>query len=154
MPIPLGYRGHLLNWNPLRRLSTRSSAGEGPRLVSDIRINVSAEYLHVLRTAESSIIKAFAAIQNRKDLETRFYASQQRQNQEPTDFVYDLLNCIKTKFEERYSCKAIRGSRNGDNVERRGWNEHRMSNVNDNRRNWRNSEVVRRPSNGRIDYGG
>ncbi|GFY21900.1 uncharacterized protein TNCV_3295441 [Trichonephila clavipes] len=30
--------------------------------------------------------KAFPAIQNRKDLETRFYASQQRQNQEPTDF--------------------------------------------------------------------
>ncbi|GFX13877.1 uncharacterized protein TNCV_3421881 [Trichonephila clavipes] len=38
----------------------------------------------------------------------------------------------------------MRGSRNNDNVERRGWNERRMSNVDDSRRNWRNSEVVRR----------
>ncbi|GFX57229.1 uncharacterized protein TNCV_2965081 [Trichonephila clavipes] len=29
-----------------------------------------------------------------------------------------------------------------------------MSNVDDNRRNWRNLEVVRRSSNGRNDYGG
>ncbi|GFT08644.1 hypothetical protein TNCV_662151 [Trichonephila clavipes] len=33
---------------------------------------------------------------------------------------------------------------NSDNVERRGWNERRMSNADDNRRNWRNSEVVSR----------
>ncbi|GFX44601.1 uncharacterized protein TNCV_2637641 [Trichonephila clavipes] len=61
---------------------------------------------------------------------------------------------VLAKFEKIYLCKAIRGSRNSDNVERRGWNEHRMSNVDDNRRNWRNSEVVRRPSYGRNDYGG
>ncbi|GFV42566.1 uncharacterized protein TNCV_3718991 [Trichonephila clavipes] len=48
---------------------------------------------------------------------------------------------VSAKFEERYSSKAIRGSRNSDNVERRGWN-------------WRNSEVVRRPNNGRNDYRG
>ncbi|GFT27539.1 uncharacterized protein TNCV_1276251 [Trichonephila clavipes] len=131
-------------------------------------------------------------MQNRKDLEVRFYASQQRRNQEPTDFAYDLLELNKklelgmseealvnhifvrlepqvedyaevrnpqntvqllevlSKFEERYSCKAIRGSKNSDNVERRDWNKHRMSNVDDNRRNWRNSEVVRRPSNGNL----
>ncbi|GFX25609.1 uncharacterized protein TNCV_2082441 [Trichonephila clavipes] len=29
---------------------------------------------------------------------------------------------VLAKFEERYSCKAIRGSRNSDNVEGRGWN--------------------------------
>ncbi|GFV22973.1 uncharacterized protein TNCV_1534081 [Trichonephila clavipes] len=129
-------------------------------------------------------------------MEIRFYASQQRRNQEPTDFVYDLLKLNKklelgmsekalvdhilvrlepqvqeyvevrnpqntvqlmkvlSKFEERYTCKAIRGSRNSDNVERRGWDEHRMSNLDDNRRNWRNSEVVRRPSNGKNDYRG
>ncbi|GFV96588.1 hypothetical protein TNCV_3260521 [Trichonephila clavipes] len=33
-----------------------------------------------------------------------------------------------------------------------GWNELRMSNVGNNRENWRNFEVVRRPSNGRNDY--
>ncbi|GFX53578.1 hypothetical protein TNCV_2326931 [Trichonephila clavipes] len=48
----------------------------------------------------------------------------------------------------------MRGSRNSDNVERRGWNELMMSNANDGRRNWRNSEALRRPSNGRNDYRG
>ncbi|GFU52522.1 uncharacterized protein TNCV_2115181 [Trichonephila clavipes] len=108
---------------------------------------------------KAALSKAFPAIQNRKDLETRFYASQQRKNEEPTEFVYDLLKLQKklelgmsekalvdilfvilepqvqdyvevrnpqntiqllevlAKFEERYSCKAIRGSRNSDNVE-------------------------------------
>ncbi|GFU63820.1 uncharacterized protein TNCV_3496321 [Trichonephila clavipes] len=61
---------------------------------------------------------------------------------------------VLAKFEERYSCKAIRGSRNSDNVEERGWNERRMSNVGNNRGNWRNSEVVRRLNNGRNDYRG
>ncbi|GFU86066.1 uncharacterized protein TNCV_654601 [Trichonephila clavipes] len=61
---------------------------------------------------------------------------------------------VLAKFEERYSCKAIRGSRNSDNVEGRGWNERRMPNVGNNRGNWRHSEVVRRPSNGRNDYRG
>ncbi|GFV68294.1 uncharacterized protein TNCV_4433411 [Trichonephila clavipes] len=59
---------------------------------------------------------------------------------------------VLSKFEERFSCKAMRGSGNSDNVERRGWNECRMSNVDDSRRNGRNSEVVRRPSNGRNVY--
>ncbi|GFT30285.1 uncharacterized protein TNCV_3467301 [Trichonephila clavipes] len=145
---------------------------------------------------KAALSKAFPAIQNRKDLVTRFYAPQQRQNQEPMEFVYDLLKLHKMlemwmskkapvdhifvrlepqvqdyveirnprnmvqllevlgKFEERYSCKAIRGWRNSDNVERRGWNERRMSDVDNNRGNWRNSEVVRRPSNGRNDYRG
>ncbi|GFW16972.1 uncharacterized protein TNCV_2761001 [Trichonephila clavipes] len=134
--------------------------------------------------------KTFPAFQNRKDLETRFYASQQRQNQELTDFVYDLLKLNKNlelgmsekalldhifvrlepqvqdyvevrnpqtviqllevlaKFEERYSCKATLGSRNSNNVEGRGWNARRMSNVGKNRGNWRNSEVVHRTNNG------
>ncbi|GFV71147.1 uncharacterized protein TNCV_410301 [Trichonephila clavipes] len=139
---------------------------------------------------KAALSKAFPAIQNKKKLGTRFYASQQRQNQEPTDFVYDLLKFNKklelgmsekalvdhifvrlepqvqayvevrnpqtaiqllevlAKFEERYSCKATLGSRNSNNVEGRGWNERRMSNVGNNRGNWRNSEVVRRPNYG------
>ncbi|GFS68073.1 retrovirus-related Pol polyprotein from transposon 412 [Trichonephila clavipes] len=145
---------------------------------------------------KAGLSKAFPAIQNWKDLETRFYASQQRQNQEPTDFVYDLLKLHKklelgmsektlvdhifvrlepqvqdygevrnpqtaiqllevlAKFEERYLCKATLGSRNSNNVEGRGWNERRMSNVGSNRGNWRNSEVVLRLNNGRNDYKG
>ncbi|GFV74578.1 uncharacterized protein TNCV_5130201 [Trichonephila clavipes] len=61
---------------------------------------------------------------------------------------------VLAKFEERYSCKATLDSRSSDNVEGRGWNERRMSNVGINRGNWRNSEVVRRPNNDRNDYRG
>ncbi|GFW98350.1 uncharacterized protein TNCV_1092281 [Trichonephila clavipes] len=50
--------------------------------------------------------KAFPAIQNRKDLEIRFYASQQRRNQEPTDFVYNLLK-LKKNLELGMSEKAL-----------------------------------------------
>ncbi|GFW39594.1 retrovirus-related Pol polyprotein from transposon 17.6 [Trichonephila clavipes] len=38
----------------------------------------------------------------------------------------------------------MRGSRNSDNVEGRGWNERKMSNVGNNRENWRTSDMVRR----------
>ncbi|PRD23169.1 UNVERIFIED_CONTAM: hypothetical protein NCL1_47148 [Trichonephila clavipes] len=60
---------------------------------------------------------------------------------------------VMAKFEERYSCKKMQVSRNSDNVGRRDWNVRRMSN-DDRRRNWRNSEVLRRPSNGGNDYRG
>ncbi|GFT08934.1 uncharacterized protein TNCV_4104391 [Trichonephila clavipes] len=146
---------------------------------------------------KAPLSKAFPAIQNKKGVgDLVLYASQQRQNQEPTDFVYDLLKTLKkldlgmsekaladhifvrlepqvqdyvevrnpqtaiqllevlAKFEERYSCKATLGSRNSNNVEGRGRNERRMSNVGNNRGNWRNSEVVHRPNNGRNDYRG
>ncbi|GFW10403.1 uncharacterized protein TNCV_5097541 [Trichonephila clavipes] len=157
---------------------------ESPGLVPNIRIDVSAKYRHGLRTAESSIVGSIPYHPKKKELETRFYASQQRQNQEPTDFVYDMLKLHKklelgmsekalvdhifvrlelqgqeyeevrnpqtviqllevlAKFEERYSCKATLGSRNSNNVEGRGRIERRMSNVGNNRGNWRNSEVV------------
>ncbi|GFU69086.1 uncharacterized protein TNCV_4458131 [Trichonephila clavipes] len=55
---------------------------------------------------KAALPKAFPAIQNRKDLETRFYASQQRQNQEPTDFAYDLLKLNK-ELELGMSEKAL-----------------------------------------------
>ncbi|GFS56866.1 uncharacterized protein TNCV_2660951 [Trichonephila clavipes] len=116
---------------------------------------------------KAALSKAFSAIQNRKDSETRFYASQQRQSQEPTDFpqvqnyvevrnpqtAIQLLEVL-AKFQERYSCKATLGSKNSNNVEGRGWNERRISKVGNNRGNWRNSEVEHRPNNGRNDYMG
>ncbi|PRD23223.1 UNVERIFIED_CONTAM: hypothetical protein NCL1_46993 [Trichonephila clavipes] len=40
---------------------------------------------------------------------------------------------VLSKFEERYSCKGMRGLGNSDNVERRGWNARRMSNADDSR---------------------
>ncbi|GFW16019.1 uncharacterized protein TNCV_4432921 [Trichonephila clavipes] len=55
---------------------------------------------------KAALSNAFPAIQNKKELETRFYASQQRQNQEPTDFVYDLLKLNK-KLELGMSEKAL-----------------------------------------------
>ncbi|GFU32759.1 uncharacterized protein TNCV_1294781 [Trichonephila clavipes] len=55
---------------------------------------------------KAALSKAFPAIQNRKDLETRFHASQQRQNQEPKDFVYDLLK-LQKKLELGMSEKAL-----------------------------------------------
>ncbi|GFU71299.1 uncharacterized protein TNCV_3782841 [Trichonephila clavipes] len=145
---------------------------------------------------KAALSKEFPAIQNKKELETRFYGSQQRQNHEPTDFLYDLLKTHKklelgmsenalvdhifvrlepqvqdyvevrnaqtanhllevlAKFEERYSCKGTLGSRNSNNVEGRGRNERRMSNVCNNRGNWRNSEVVHVSNNCRNDYRG
>ncbi|GFX78378.1 uncharacterized protein TNCV_3034211 [Trichonephila clavipes] len=45
-----------------------------------------------------------------------------------TENTVQLLEVL-AKFEERYSCKKIRGSRNSDNVEGRGWNKRRMSDV-------------------------
>ncbi|GFV95902.1 uncharacterized protein TNCV_1729521 [Trichonephila clavipes] len=57
---------------------------------------------------------------------------------------------ILSKFEGKYSCKTMRGSGNSDNVERRGWNERRMSDADDNRRNL---EVLGRPNKGR-NYSG
>ncbi|GFU76142.1 uncharacterized protein TNCV_206861 [Trichonephila clavipes] len=55
---------------------------------------------------KAALSKAFPAIQNKKELETRFYVSQERQNQEPTDFVYDLLKLNK-KLELGMSEKAL-----------------------------------------------
>ncbi|GFX78977.1 uncharacterized protein TNCV_3912651 [Trichonephila clavipes] len=55
---------------------------------------------------KAALSKAFPAIQKKKELETRFYTSQQRQNQEPTDFVYDLLKLHK-KLELGMSEKAL-----------------------------------------------
>ncbi|GFS78264.1 RNA-directed DNA polymerase from mobile element jockey [Trichonephila clavipes] len=48
----------------------------------------------------------------------------------------------------------MQGSLNRDNDERRGWNERRMSTDDDKPRNWRNSEVLHRPSNNRNNYWG
>ncbi|GFW03654.1 uncharacterized protein TNCV_2537651 [Trichonephila clavipes] len=55
---------------------------------------------------KAALSNAFPAIQNRKDLETRFYASQQTQNQGLTDIIYDLLK-LQKKLELGMSEKAL-----------------------------------------------
>ncbi|GFY28891.1 uncharacterized protein TNCV_4720221 [Trichonephila clavipes] len=102
---------------------------------------------------KAALTKNFPVVRKRKDLEIQFYSSQQSRDQEPTDFIYDLLKIHKklglsmseealvdhifvrlesqeqdyvevrnpkiaaellellAKFEERYSCKKIRGSK-------------------------------------------
>ncbi|GFX90998.1 uncharacterized protein TNCV_2282901 [Trichonephila clavipes] len=77
---------------------------ESPKLVSDIRDSVSAEYCH--GAVKSSVIKSIPC--HTEDLEIRFYASQQRRDEEPTDFVYDLL-------------KLNKKTRAGDVRERKPW---------------------------------
>ncbi|GFT89754.1 uncharacterized protein TNCV_1665271 [Trichonephila clavipes] len=42
-----------------------------------------------------ALSKAFSGIRNEKDLEIRFYSSQQRRDQEPTDFIYNQLKLHK-----------------------------------------------------------
>ncbi|GFW38713.1 uncharacterized protein TNCV_3880801 [Trichonephila clavipes] len=120
---------------------------------------------------KAALSKAFPAIQNKKELETRFYASQQRQNQEPTDFVYDLLKLHK-KLELGMSEKALvyhifvrLEPQVQDYVEVRNPQtaiqllevlakfEDRYS-CRATLGNWRNSEVEHRPNNGRNDYRG
>ncbi|GFU90072.1 uncharacterized protein TNCV_3736291 [Trichonephila clavipes] len=111
---------------------------------------------------KAALSKAFSAIQNRKDLHVsaktepgadRFSASSGYVEVRNPQTAIQLLEVL-AKFEERYSCKATLGSRNSNNVEGRGWNERRISNVGNNRGNWRNSEVVHRPNNGKNDYRG
>ncbi|GFW40689.1 uncharacterized protein TNCV_2836331 [Trichonephila clavipes] len=105
-----------------------------------------------------ALSKAFPAIPNEKDLEIKFYSSQQRRDQEPTDFIYDLLKLLK-QHRLGMSKEAVVDHifvrlepqvqdyvENTGNVERRGCNKHRMSNADDSWRNWRNSKVLRRPS--------
>ncbi|GFS74824.1 uncharacterized protein TNCV_1395251 [Trichonephila clavipes] len=86
-------------------LFKRSSPGESPGLVPNIRIG-SAKYRKDFAQLKAALSKAFSAIQNKKDLETRFYASQQIQNQEPTDFVCDFLK-LQKKLELGMSEKAL-----------------------------------------------
>ncbi|GFW09675.1 uncharacterized protein TNCV_1393761 [Trichonephila clavipes] len=109
-----------------------SSHGEGLRLVSDIRVSEALVDCILVRFEPQ--VQDYVEVRN------------------PQNMV-QLLEVL-SKFQERYSCKAIRGSRNSDNVDRRSWNEHRMSNVDNSWRNWRNSEVLRRPNNVRSYYKG
>ncbi|GFX49672.1 uncharacterized protein TNCV_1637101 [Trichonephila clavipes] len=63
-------------------LFERSSPGKGPRLISDIRVSVSA--VMDFAQLKEGLSKSFASIRNKKE-------TQQRRDLEPTNFVNDLL---------------------------------------------------------------
>ncbi|GFX67080.1 uncharacterized protein TNCV_589961 [Trichonephila clavipes] len=49
--------------------------------------NKATDYAHL----KQALTEQFPVVRNRSKLETRFYASSQKHNQNPSDFVYDLL---------------------------------------------------------------
>ncbi|GFS73467.1 uncharacterized protein TNCV_1101741 [Trichonephila clavipes] len=49
------------------------------------------DYAHLKQV----LTEQFPVVRNRLELETRFYASSQKHNQKPSDFVYDLLKIHK-----------------------------------------------------------
>ncbi|GFX65005.1 uncharacterized protein TNCV_451431 [Trichonephila clavipes] len=49
------------------------------------------DYAHL----KQALTEQFPVVRNRSELETRFYASFQKNNQNPSDFVYDLLKIHK-----------------------------------------------------------
>ncbi|GFY30269.1 uncharacterized protein TNCV_4065201 [Trichonephila clavipes] len=103
---------------------------------------------------KAAVTKNLPVVRNRKDLEIQFYSAQHSRGQEPTDIIYDFLRSTKRSDLERYSCKEMRCSRSSDNVGRRSWDERRMSNDNSRRINWRDAEVIHRPSDRRSNYRG
>ncbi|GFW36741.1 uncharacterized protein TNCV_1220721 [Trichonephila clavipes] len=91
MTIPCDYCGFRVNIGMGRKDGRQSHELSSPRespswyqiFGSALVQNTATDFAQL----KAALSKAFPAIQNRRDLETRFYASQQRQNQEPTDFV-------------------------------------------------------------------
>ncbi|GFX77367.1 uncharacterized protein TNCV_2955651 [Trichonephila clavipes] len=75
--INLGVQGRSLDWFEVL----------GYRVVED----EATDYAH-LRQALS---EQFPVVRNRSELETRFFASSQKHNQKPSDFLYDLLKIHK-----------------------------------------------------------
>ncbi|GFV39972.1 uncharacterized protein TNCV_435851 [Trichonephila clavipes] len=49
------------------------------------------DYAHL----KQALSEQFPVVRNRSELETRFYSSSQKHNQNPSDFVYDLLKIDK-----------------------------------------------------------
>ncbi|GFU83950.1 uncharacterized protein TNCV_560761 [Trichonephila clavipes] len=80
--INLGVQGRALDWFEVL----------GYRVVED----KATDYAHL----KQALTEQFPVVRNRSELETRFFASSQKHNQKPSDFVYDLLKIHKIlKFE-------------------------------------------------------
>ncbi|GFX08403.1 uncharacterized protein TNCV_3268921 [Trichonephila clavipes] len=73
----LGVQGRALDWFEV----------QGYRVVED----KATDYAHLKQT----LSEQFPVVGNRSEQETRFFASSQKHNQKPSDFVYDLLKIHK-----------------------------------------------------------
>ncbi|GFW76410.1 uncharacterized protein TNCV_1581891 [Trichonephila clavipes] len=120
---------------------------------------------------KEALTENFPVVQNRNDLELKFYLVHQKEalvehvfaRLEPQvqDYVEiriptttaKLLQ-VMSKFEERYSCKEMQGSRINENLGRRDWDVRRMSNDDFRHRNWRDAEVVHSSNDRRNGYRG
>ncbi|GFX25160.1 integrase catalytic domain-containing protein [Trichonephila clavipes] len=90
----------------------------GPLHLRDKRYRVvedkATDYAHL----KQALSEQFPVVRNRSELETRFYSSPQKHNQNPSDFVYDLLKIHKIlklemteeKLIDHIISRKIRGS--------------------------------------------
>ncbi|GFV11293.1 uncharacterized protein TNCV_3723821 [Trichonephila clavipes] len=86
-------KGHLteraLDWFPV----------QGYRVVED----KVTDYVHL----KQALTEQFPVVRNRSEVETRFFASSQKHNQKPSDFMYDLSKIHKTLKLEMTEEKLI-----------------------------------------------
>ncbi|GFW30462.1 uncharacterized protein TNCV_454001 [Trichonephila clavipes] len=61
------------------------------------------DYAHL----KKSLSEQFPVVRNRSELETRFYSSSQRRDQQPSDFIYELLKIHKVLKLEKSEEKLI-----------------------------------------------
>ncbi|GFS73244.1 uncharacterized protein TNCV_4571631 [Trichonephila clavipes] len=59
----------------------------GYRVIED----KATDYVHLKKT----LSEQFPVVRNRSELETRFYSSSRRRDQQPSDFIYELLKIHK-----------------------------------------------------------
>ncbi|GFS75920.1 uncharacterized protein TNCV_4665641 [Trichonephila clavipes] len=71
----------------------------GYRVIED----KATDYAHL----KQALTEQFPVVRNRSELDTRFYASSQKHNQKPSDFVYDLLKIHKQLKLERKEEKLL-----------------------------------------------
>ncbi|GFS48550.1 uncharacterized protein TNCV_309791 [Trichonephila clavipes] len=61
------------------------------------------DYAHL----KQALSEQFPVVRNRSELETRFYSSSQRRDQQPSDFIYELLKIHKVLKLEMSEEKLI-----------------------------------------------
>ncbi|GFU72411.1 uncharacterized protein TNCV_933621 [Trichonephila clavipes] len=63
----------------------------GYRVIED----KTTDYAHL----KQALSEQFSVVRNRSELETRFYSSSQRRDQQPSDFIYELLKIHKKSLK-------------------------------------------------------
>ncbi|GFX74452.1 uncharacterized protein TNCV_3213391 [Trichonephila clavipes] len=98
-------KGRALDWFEVLGLS-RPPGGRAPhfekhcyRVIED----KTTDYAHL----KQALSEQFPVVRNRSELETRFYSSSQRRDQQPSDFIYELLKIHKVLKLEMSEEKLI-----------------------------------------------